>query len=58
MDASDDPRLGALRFLTLALQLLDESNAPADIGAHVDAAITRLSEALGDPGSAPDNLSH
>ena len=35
-------------FLTSALELLDEANAPSDIGAHVDRAIERLSEALQD----------
>ena len=47
MDTADDPRSGAMHFLTLALRLLDESDAPADIGAHVDVAISRLSEVLG-----------
>ena len=49
MDSLDDPRLGAIHYLTLALNLLDQSDAPADIGAHVDAAISRLSEVLGQP---------
>jgi hypothetical protein len=35
-------------FLASALELLDEANAPSDIGAHVDRAIERLSEALRD----------
>jgi len=35
-----------MHFLTLALQLLDESETPADVGAHVDAAMTRLSEVM------------
>jgi hypothetical protein len=47
MDSSDDPRSGAMHYLTLALQLLDESDAPADIGAHVNVAISRLSEVMG-----------
>jgi hypothetical protein len=46
MESSDDPRVRAMHFLTLALELLDESDAPADIGAHVDAAVGRLSEVL------------
>jgi len=50
MDTADDPRSGAMHLLTLALQLLDESDAPADIGAHVDLAITRLSEVMGQSG--------
>jgi hypothetical protein len=57
MDTADDPRLGAMHFLTLALQLLDESDAPADIGAHVDLAISRLSEVLGQSGQASHQVS-
>lgn len=57
MDSSEDPRLGAIHFLTLALQLLDESDAPADIGAHVDVAIARLSEVLGQSDQAPNDVS-
>ena len=37
-----------MHFLTLALELLDKSNAPADIGAHVEVAIGRLSDVLGE----------
>ena len=47
MDSFDDPQSRAMHFLTLALQLLDESGTPADVGAHVDTAIARLSEVLG-----------
>ena len=36
-----------MHFLTLALELLDESDAPADIGAHVDVAVGRLMKVLG-----------
>ena len=36
-----------MHFLTLALELLDESDAPADIGAYVDVAVCRLTEVLG-----------
>ena len=36
-----------MHFLTLALDLLDKSDAPADIGAHVDVAIGRLTDVLG-----------
>lgn len=36
-----------MHFLTVALELLDKSDAPADIGAHVDVAIGRLSDVLG-----------
>jgi hypothetical protein len=35
-------------LLASALELLDQANAPSDIGAHVDCAIERLSEALRD----------
>lgn len=47
MEPSDDPRVQAMHFLTVALELLDKSDAPADIGAHVDVAIGRLSDVLG-----------
>ena len=47
MESSDDPRVQAMHFLTLALELLDKSDAPADIGAHIDVAVGRLSEVLG-----------
>jgi hypothetical protein len=57
MDSSDDPLSGAMHFLTLALQLLDQSDAPADIGAHVDVAIARLSEVLGQCEQAPHQVS-
>jgi len=36
----------ALRQLTDALRLLDESNAPPEIGAEVDLAIHRLQNAI------------
>jgi hypothetical protein len=58
MDTSDNSQVRAMHFLKLALQLLDESDAPADIGAHVDAAITRLSEALGNSDEAAHLASH
>jgi hypothetical protein len=57
MDTADDPRSGAMHFLTLALRLLDESDAPADIGAHVDVAISRLSEVLGQSDRTPNDVS-
>lgn len=57
METSDDPRLRARHLLTLALQLLDESDAPADVGAHVDVAIARLSEVLGQSDEAPQQAS-
>ena len=43
---SNNPLLRAQGLLVSALQLLDEANAPSDIGAHVDLAIARLSEVL------------
>jgi hypothetical protein len=57
METSDDPRLRARHLLTLALQLLDESDAPADVGAHVDVAIARLSEVLGQSDKASHHAS-
>lgn len=41
-----------MHFLKLALQSLDESDTPADIGAHVDVAIARLAEVLGESDEA------
>ena len=46
-----------MHFLTLALELLDESDAPADIGAHVDVAVGRLAEELGQSEEAPHHAS-
>ena len=57
MESSDDPRVRAMHFLTLALELLDESDAPADIGAHVDVAVGRLSEVLGQSEEASHHAS-
>jgi hypothetical protein len=54
MGSLDDPRLSAIHFLRLALNLLDQSDAPSDIGAHADAAISRLSEVLGQPDPPPN----
>lgn len=36
----------ALICMESALQLLDEADAPADIGAHLDLAISRLKQVL------------
>lgn len=36
----------ALEYLQLAIRLLDESNAPAHIAAHVDLAVHQLQEAI------------
>ena len=41
----------ALRRMREALELLDEAQAPADVGAHLDLAIVRLSEFLEPSGS-------
>jgi hypothetical protein len=57
MEPSDDPRVQAMHFLTLALELLDKSDAPADIGAHVETAIGRLTEVLGQTQEAPHQAS-
>ena len=57
VEPSDDPRVRAMHFLTLALGLLDESGAPADIGAHVDVAIGRLTEELGQSEEEPHQAS-
>ena len=45
---SSQPKLLAEAMIQLqkALELLDEADAPADIGAHVDLAICRLEERL------------
>jgi hypothetical protein len=57
MESSDDPRVRAMHYLTVALELLDESEAPADIGAHIDVAVTRLSDVLGQSEEAPHQAS-
>lgn len=44
--ASAEPMSQALRLLQQALEDLDASGAPADIGAHVDHAIVRLEAVL------------
>ena len=45
----------ALALMIDALRLLDEGEAPADIGAHLDLAICRLSEALDRPWPASNS---
>ena len=57
MDSFDDPQSRAMHFLTLALQLLDESDTPADVGAHVDTAIARLSDVLDQSNEAAQKAS-
>lgn len=37
----------ALSYMEAALEVLDEAGAPADIGAHLDLAISRLREVVG-----------
>jgi hypothetical protein len=44
----DKPGLSeALELMQRALRILDQQQAPADIGAHLDLAIERLKAALG-----------
>jgi hypothetical protein len=55
--SSDSKTSGEAKTLALleeALAILDSIDAPGDIGAHVDFAITRLRDELGmeDPGSS------
>jgi hypothetical protein len=56
MDSPNDLLARARACLTLALQLLDEGNAPGDIGAHVDLAVTRVSEVLKERGDADQDV--
>lgn len=45
--AGDEEKLWrAEMHLEAALRLLDETDVPADVGAHVDLALCRLKEAL------------
>lgn len=45
--STDEERLlKALDWMKGALQLLDDANAPADVGAHLDGAICRLKNVL------------
>ena len=48
MQSSDEQQqlLSALGHMETALKLLDEVDAPADIGAHLDLALCRLRERL------------
>jgi hypothetical protein len=41
----------ALQNMQAALQMLDSLRAPADIGAHLDLAISRLTEFLNEGGN-------
>ena len=49
MDLSTDPLSRALQLLQSALELLDQADAPADIGAHLDLTIVRVRELLDAP---------
>ena len=42
----------ALEYMQAALEVLDDADAPADIGAHLEHAITRMRDIP--PGSLPD----
>jgi hypothetical protein len=57
MKTSENAQVQAMHFLKLALQLLDESDTSADVGAHVEVAITRLSEVLGQSDEAAQRVS-
>ena len=43
----------ALALMNQALGLLDDARAPAHVGAHLDLAIVRLSEAIGEASGEP-----
>jgi hypothetical protein len=56
--AIDDRPVRALNLMKEALRLLDDAEAAADIGAHLDLAIHRLEESLGSAlGGLPSNCS-
>lgn len=44
----------ALLCMQTALHLLDDADAPADIGAHLDLAICRLKDIIAEPSAASD----
>ena len=44
-DRTESKLADAMALMQRALQLLDQTQAPADIGAHLDLAIVRLGEA-------------
>jgi hypothetical protein len=48
-----DTLQSAMVSMKAALADLDDADAPADIGAHLDLAIYRLEAALGQSGSEP-----
>lgn len=46
----DEERLlKAVAYMDCALQLVDQADAPADIGAHLDLAICRLKDIMPEP---------
>jgi len=47
----------ALALMQRALAMLDESHAPAQIGAHLDLAIIRLQEHISNAGAVAEELS-
>jgi hypothetical protein len=57
MKTSGDYQARAMELLASALQLLDESDTPADVGAHVDLAIVRLSEVMSQSGDEAQKVS-
>ena len=56
MDSPNDLLARARDCVALALQLLDEGNAPGDISAHVDLAVTRVSDVLEERGRADQDV--
>jgi hypothetical protein len=42
----DEPLAYALELVRQAIAALDKAGAPADIGAHLDRAVTRLEQVL------------
>jgi hypothetical protein len=50
MDSSQEARLAdAIRLIETALDLLDDADAPADIGARLAEALSRLNECAASP---------
>lgn len=45
----------AMANMQVALQMLDDGAAPADIGAHLDLAICRLAELISETAGQTDN---
>jgi hypothetical protein len=43
-----EKREDALELMRTALRLIDDAGGPADVGAHIDLAISRLEAALAD----------